>query len=74
MPMKQRQRKLVGIFATVIFMIVYSLVAMAIGGEIALGRLPIIEIGFYLIAGLAWLPPVMAIIRWMARPDAASDS
>jgi len=72
--MKQRQRKLIGIFTTVIFMIIYSLAAMAIGGEIALGRSPIIEIGFYLIAGLAWLPPVMVIIRWMARPDAASDS
>jgi hypothetical protein len=71
--MKQRQRKFLGIFATVIFMIVYSLVAMAIGGEIAIGQPLAVEVGFYLLAGIAWLPPVIAIIRWMARPDRTSD-
>jgi ABC-type multidrug transport system permease subunit len=71
--MKQRQRKFIGVFATVAFMIVYSLVAMAIGGEIAVGRSAIVEIGFYLLAGIAWLPVVMWIIRWMARADTAPD-
>jgi hypothetical protein len=71
--MRQRQRKLVGIFATVAFMTVYSLVAMAIGGEVAIGRSRLFEVIFYLIAGIAWLPPVMMIIRWMARPDRLPD-
>ncbi len=70
--MSQRQRKFIGTFATVGFMILYSLVAMAIGGEIAVGRSAVIEIGFYLVAGIAWLPVVMWIIRWMARPDPMS--
>lgn len=71
--MKQRQRKLIGVFATVAFMVVYSLVAMAVGGEVAVGRSAVVEIGFYLIAGVAWLPVVMWIIRWMARPDPTTD-
>jgi len=71
--MKQRQRKLVGIFATVAFMTVYSLVAMAIGGDVVVGRSRVFEVIFYLIAGIAWLPPVMMIIRWMSRPDRLSD-
>jgi hypothetical protein len=71
--MKQRQRKFIGIFATVGFMILYSLAAMAIGGDLVVGRSAAAEIGFYLIAGVAWLPVVMWIIRWMARPDPTSD-
>ena len=71
--MKQRQRKFIGVFATVAFMIVYSLIAMAAGGEVVVGRSAVVEIGFYLVAGIAWLPVVMWIIRWMARPDATSD-
>jgi hypothetical protein len=54
-------------------MTVYSLVAMAIGGDVAIGRSRAFEVIFYLIAGIAWLPPVMMIIRWMARPDRKTD-
>ena len=71
--MKQRQRKLIGVFATVGFMIIYSLIAMAIGGEAVVGHSAAVEIGFYLVAGIAWIPVVMWIIRWMARPDPAAD-
>jgi hypothetical protein len=53
----------------VAFLIVYSLVAMVIGGDVAIGRSRLFEVIFYLIAGIAWLPPVMLIIRWMSRPD-----
>lgn len=70
--MKQRQRKLIGVFATVGFMILYSLIAMAIGGEVVVGQSAPVEIGFYLLAGIAWVPVVMWVIRWMARPDPSS--
>jgi hypothetical protein len=66
-----RTRKAVGTLATVAFIIVYALAAMAVGGEIAVGRGPVIELLFFLVAGVLWLPVVMAIIRWMVRPDAA---
>ncbi|WP_421694308.1 DUF2842 domain-containing protein [Aestuariivirga sp.] len=64
-----RTRKAVGTAAVVIFMIVYALVMMAVGGELAVGRGMAIELGFYAVAGILWLPVVMAIIRWMLKPD-----
>jgi hypothetical protein len=53
-----------------VFVCVYSLVAMAI----AQGRLQ--EAGklwqglYYAIAGMAWILPLMPLIKWMERPDA----
>jgi hypothetical protein len=70
--MKQRARKAIGVVAIVLFLIVYSLVAMAVGGRLALGRGMGVELVYYAVAGLLWLPPVMALIRWTARPDAGS--
>jgi hypothetical protein len=29
----------------------------------------LVLIGFFIVAGMGWLLPAMAIIRWMARPD-----
>ena len=63
-----RTRKFIGVIATVMFMIAYSLVAMAVGA-VWLGREPAwLQLAYYIAAGLAWLPPVMVIIRWMSRP------
>jgi uncharacterized membrane protein len=69
--MRQRTRKAIGTLSVVAFIIVYSLVMMAVGGELAVGRGLVLEIAFYAVAGLLWLPVVMAIIRWMVRPDPA---
>ena len=67
--MKQRTRKAIGTAATVVFLIVYSLVAMAVGGQLVVGRGLAFELPFYIVAGALWLPVVMAIILWMAKPD-----
>ncbi len=67
--MSLRQRKFIGMVAIVAFLIVYCLVAMAIGGMVAVGLPRPLEIGFFVIAGIAWLPIVMMAIRWMSRPD-----
>jgi hypothetical protein len=66
--MTVRQRKFIGMVAIVTFLIVYCLIAMAIGGMVAVGLPRPLEIGFFIIAGIAWLPVVMMIIRWMSRP------
>lgn len=66
--MTLRQRKFIGMVAIVTFLIVYCLIAMAIGGIFAVGLPRVLEIGFFVIAGIAWLPIVMMIIRWMSRP------
>ena len=53
--------------AIVSFLILYCLIAMAIGGIVAVGRPLLLEAGFFILAGIAWLPVVMAIIRWMSK-------
>jgi hypothetical protein len=68
--MKLRTRKFIGTVLTVIWMVVYSLVAMAIGGIYVLGRGMPLELPFYILAGLGWVPVEMIIIKWMSRPDA----
>lgn len=67
--MNQRTRKFIGTFATFGFLVAYSLAAMAIGGQLVVGRGVWFELPFHIVAGCLWLPVVMALIRWMARPE-----
>ena len=67
--MNLRKRKLIGTVGTVVFLIIYALVAAMIGGLLVVGRGVPLELPFYLIAGLGWLPVAMWIIRWMSKPD-----
>ncbi len=67
--MNIRTRKLIGIPSTVLFLIIYSLVAMVIGGNLVVGRGMMFELPFYIIAGLLWIPVAMLLIRWMSKPD-----
>jgi Protein of unknown function (DUF2842) len=69
--MKLRARKALGTFLTVVWIIVYSLVMMTVGGILVVGRGMALELPFYIIAGLGWVPVEMWIIRFMSRPDPA---
>lgn len=69
--MTQRTRKAIGTIATVAFIIVYALVMMAVGGILVVGRGMAFELPFYIVAGAGWMPVVMALIRWMSKPDEA---
>ena len=69
--MTQRTRKAIGTLLTVLFLVVYALVAMAIGGNYAVGRGTAMELTYFVGAGVLWLPVVMVIIRWMSKPDAS---
>jgi Protein of unknown function (DUF2842) len=55
----------------VVWIVVYSLVMMAVGGILVVGRGMALELPFYIIAGLGWVPVEMWIIRFMSRPDPA---
>jgi hypothetical protein len=69
--MKLRTRKAIGTVLTVVWITVYCLIMMAVGGIMVLGRGIALELPFYIIAGLGWVPVEMLIIRWMSKPDAA---
>jgi Protein of unknown function (DUF2842) len=68
--MKQRGRKLFGTIITVLFLILYALAAMAIGGEYFVGQGRFVEFFYFVFAGFCWIPIAMMIIRWMAKSDA----
>jgi Protein of unknown function (DUF2842) len=67
--MRMRTRKFAGMVASLLWLITYSLVIMAIGGWLVVGRGMLFELPFYLVAGLLWIPVEMWIIRWMSKPD-----
>jgi Protein of unknown function (DUF2842) len=69
--MTLRSRKALGTLATVVWLVLYSLIAMAMGGAWVVGRGVFAELTFYVVAGVAWIPVEMLIIRWMSRPDPA---
>lgn len=66
--MSIRTRKALGLVLWLLFMVVYCLIAMAVGGQFIVGRGLLIELPFYIVAGVAWLPVVMLIVRWMSKP------
>ncbi|MFT3671852.1 DUF2842 domain-containing protein [Aestuariivirga sp.] len=66
-----RTRKFIGTFAMFFWLVFYALVVMAVGGQYVVGHGILIELPFYILAGLAWLPVAMIIIRWMSKPDPA---
>jgi uncharacterized membrane protein len=73
-PMHIRTRKFLGGFLLLAFLVVYSLLAMVVGAELAMEWPELGRVAFYATAGLLWLPVVMVIIRWMARPNALDEN
>jgi uncharacterized protein DUF2842 len=47
------------------------LLAMAIAQSTAVKANGIIEMIYYVVAGLGWVLPAMPLVRWMSRPDSA---
>jgi uncharacterized membrane protein YuzA (DUF378 family) len=65
----RRLRKFIGAVAILVFVCAYALAAMAV----AQGRIQeaskLAQALFYLIVGLAWILPLMPLLKWMERPD-----
>ncbi len=68
--MRRRNRKLLGVIATLAFVVVYALVAMALAqARFVQGAPDLLQWLYYATIGLAWVLPIMPLIRWMERPD-----
>lgn len=67
--MTQRNRKLAGAFLLVGSIALWSVLATWIYLALPEGLPGLVLIGFFVVAGMGWLLPAMAIITWMARPD-----
>ena len=68
--MPRRTRKLIGAAAMIGFVIVYALAAMALAQSRPVQEAPGLLRGlFYAVIGMAWILPVMPLIKWMERKD-----
>jgi predicted membrane channel-forming protein YqfA (hemolysin III family) len=67
--MTQSHRKLIGTVTILVFVCVYALVAMAL----AQGRITeapkLVQTVAYVALGLAWVLPLLPLIKWMERKD-----
>jgi hypothetical protein len=67
--MPSRIRKLIGAFAMLLLVVVWSLLAMALAQSALTDINGFVAALYYVIAGLGWVLPAMLLVRWMARPD-----
>jgi hypothetical protein len=63
--MSRRTRKFIGTLAMLAFVLVYAMVVQAVAVAVLRDASKVVEVVFYCIAGLAWVPPLMLLIRWM---------
>ena len=70
MSLRRRNRKLIGAFALIGFVVIYALVAMALAQARPLQEASKLVQGlFYAVLGIGWILPIMPLIKWMERGD-----
>lgn len=68
--MPRRTRKLIGTIAILLFVLIYGPVAMALAESRIMEAPKFVQTVAYVVLGLAWILPILPLIRWMERPDA----
>jgi len=69
--MTQRKRKLWGTVALLVFITLYALLALAFAAVLQVREANgVVEVLYYIVAGLAWVIPAAFIVTWMQKPDA----
>jgi len=63
-----RLRKLIGAFALIILVTAWSLIAMALAQLPVIKANGLVEVIYYVLAGLGWILPGMVLVKWMSRP------
>jgi hypothetical protein len=69
--MPVRLRKLLGGVVLIVLVLTWALVAMALAQLPAIKANGVIEVIYYVLAGLGWVLPALPLVRWMSRPDRA---
>ncbi len=67
--MKRRTRKFIGTVVILAFVMLYGPIAMALAESRIMEAPKLVQSVLYLILGLAWVLPLMPLIKWMERPD-----
>jgi ABC-type Na+ efflux pump permease subunit len=68
--MRRRTRSFIGTIVMIAFVLIYAPLAMALADSHIAETPPIVQSVLYAILGLAWIIPLMPLVRWMERPDA----
>lgn len=69
--MPVRLKKLIGLVVIVVWVILYAF-TVSLWADTHLYDAPkLTQIGFFIFAGIAWVLPVMALIKWMYRQPRA---
>ena len=62
-----RIRKLIGSLVLLTFVVIYTLLAMWFGATVVNEQNKVVQLLYYVVAGVAWAFPAFQIIRWTAR-------
>ena len=65
-----RIRKLIGGVALIVLVVGWSLIAMALAQLPVIKANGVVEVIYYVVAGLGWVLPAMPLIKWMSKPNA----
>jgi hypothetical protein len=66
--MSIRLRKLIGAVALIVLVVTWALVAMTLAQSPAVKANGLVEVIYYVVAGLGWVLPGMLLVRWMSWP------
>jgi Protein of unknown function (DUF2842) len=67
--MTQRTRKLVGTVALIAMITVYAFIALGVAVVLQVSTTSkIVELTYYVIAGLLWVLPAGILVKWMQKP------
>ena len=67
--MRRRTRSLIGTIGMLAFVVLYAPFAMAIADSRISQAPALVQTVLYALLGIAWIFPLMPLIRWMERPD-----
>jgi hypothetical protein len=67
--MTLRTRKFIGAIMLPIYLVIYSILAMAFGASQIVGESTFVQVIYFFAAGIIWVIPAGLLIRWMQRPD-----
>lgn len=63
-PPEPSWRKPVGMLGMILYIAVYALIIAVLSDQIS-GAPVLVEAGFYLVAGIAWVAPLKPLFLWM---------
>lgn len=64
-------KKLIGALATLVWLVVYALVAMGVGVRVLPHAGWLVVLVYYVLAGTLWIIPVGLMLPWMYREPAS---